>query len=49
MINRLGLISLFCCVSDKFQEMDREEELNLTVPNQHLQCLISFLDIFKGL
>jgi FtsZ-binding cell division protein ZapB len=42
--------SLFCCVSDKFQTMSlQEEELSLTIPNQHLPCFISFLDIFKGL
>jgi hypothetical protein len=41
--------SLFCGVSDKFQEMSRQEkELNFTIPNQHLPCLYSFLDIFKG-
>jgi hypothetical protein len=42
--------SLFCCVSNKFQSMNhREEELSLIIPNQHLPCLISFLDIFKGI
>jgi hypothetical protein len=42
--------SLFCCVSDKFQAMNhQEQELRLTIPDQHLPCLISFLDIFKGL
>jgi hypothetical protein len=25
--------SLFCCVSDKFQEMNCEEELSLTIPS----------------
>jgi hypothetical protein len=42
--------SLFCCVSDKFQEINRqEEEVSFSIPNQYLPCLISFLDIFKGL
>jgi hypothetical protein len=42
--------SLFCCVSDKFQSMDKqEEEFSFSIPNQCLPCLISFLDIFKGL
>jgi hypothetical protein len=42
--------SLFCCVSDKFQTMNcQEKELILTIPGQHFPCLISFLDIFKGL
>jgi hypothetical protein len=42
--------SLFCCVSDKFQSINHKEEgLHLTIPNQHLSCFLSFLDIFKGL
>jgi hypothetical protein len=42
--------SLFCCISDKLQTMDRQEqELSLTIPDQYLPCFLSFLDIFKGL
>jgi hypothetical protein len=42
--------SLFCCVSDKFQEINhQEQELRLTIPDEYLPCLISFLDIFQGL
>jgi hypothetical protein len=42
--------SLFCCVSDKLQTMNRQEqELSLTIPDQYLPCFLAFLDIFKGL
>jgi hypothetical protein len=42
--------SLFCCVSDKFLSMKKqEEELICSIPEQYLHCFISFLDIFKKL
>jgi hypothetical protein len=41
--------SLFCCISDKFQTMNCQEKIGLTIPSQHLPCLISFLAIFKDL
>jgi hypothetical protein len=41
--------SLFCCVSDELQAIySQEEELHLTLPEQHCPCFISFLDIFRG-
>jgi hypothetical protein len=44
------IFSLFCYISDKCQEMNHlVKELNVIIPNQHLQYFISFLDIFKGL
>jgi hypothetical protein len=42
--------SLFCCLSDKFLEMNQQEqELRCSIPNNYLPCFIAFLDIFKGL
>jgi hypothetical protein len=43
-------LPLFCCISDKFQAMNRQdEELSFAIPKQHLSCFESFLDIIKRL
>jgi hypothetical protein len=41
--------SLFSCLCDKFQEINHQEDkLTVSVPNEYLNCFLSFFDIMKG-
>jgi hypothetical protein len=49
--NHQVLISypLFSCICDKFtQSLHQEHSLSISIPNEYLNCFISFFDLMKG-